>query len=765
MKTFITSIALMILLTAIPAAAQDITVTGKVTDTHREPVSFASVVLRSLPDSAVVAGSMTGDDGGFSLSAPEGSSYLLTVSFIGYLPHEQVCGTSTDLGDIVLADDVQMLEEAVVVAHRVEHRPNGYHINLRNDPIAKGRQATQMLSFLPGVSTDDESVQILSRTTHAIYIDGIKIQDYSELKALQASQIESVDIDYMSGVEEAADAQGGVIRIKLKKQADGGFSGYLQASAGANMYGYGGESARNIFRARTGNLSIYNTLAYVRQRYFSDNESEYLFKETGSDILSREEYRSWGGYLSDRLNLSYEINPSHSLGVSGYIHTYRNSPYTNTFYTDSDSTSQIYAPSRTDKYQGVFNYTWNINDKGGKLAVTADYLRTNNTVDQFLTPEGGPEEDHGHTFQTTDMVRVRPTLNYPAGKGMISAGADVQYVHFRDLSTTQMQPAGLHTVMTGWQPAVFAEYSGSVKNFSYEAGLRAQINWMDVTAESVHNRNLQWGILPMASLMYLINPQKGHTVALQYKRTMNDLPYSAISSFRQYSSPHSYVVGNPELVPETQDEVMLMAGFFNKLTVMAGYIHLSNPVIYMTYVDQEQPDVSYNMPENGKYNSLAVFGVEGNLKPFKWWTVKPMVSLLLQYAKTSRYTVSNQAMWKFSLSNNFSFSPTFGGTLNAYYEPESRMLDALWKPVAQVNGSLYKTFLDDRLELRLDFTLWRYGRRTIIETPVYMQSVWNRTKETRAELTLTWNFSGGKKVNVRRNADSIQDYKQITDQR
>lgn len=533
------------------------------------------------------------------------------------------------------------------------------------------------------------------------------------------------------------------------------FSGYLQASAGANMYGYGGESARSIFRARTGNLSIYNTLAYVRQRYFSDNESEYLFKETGSDILSREEYSSWGGYLSDRLNLSYEINPNHSLGVSGYIHTYRNSPYTNTFYTDSDSTSQLYAPSRTDKYQGVFNYTWNINDKDGKLAVTADYLRTNNTVDQFLTLEGGPEEDHGHTFQTTDMVRVRPTLNYPAGKGMISAGADVQYVYFRDLSTTQMQPAGLHTVMTGWQPAVFAEYSGSVKNFSYEAGLRAQINWMDVTAESVHNRNLQWGILPMASLMYLINPQKGHTVALQYKRTMNDLPYSAISSFRQYSSPHSYVVGNPELVPETQDEVMLMA----------GYIHLSNPIIYMTYVDPEQPDVSYNMPENGKYNSLAVFGVEGNLKPFKWWTVKPMVSLLLQYAKTSRYTVSNQAMWKFSLSNNFSFSPTFGGTLNAYYEPESRMLDALWKPVAQVNGSLYKTFLDDRLELRLDFTLWRYGRRTIIETPVYMQSVWNRTKETRAELTLTWNFSGGKKVNVRRSADSIQDYKQITDQR
>lgn len=55
-----------------------------------------------------------------------------------------------------------------------------------------------------------------------------------------------------------------------------------------------------------------------------------------------------------------------------------------------------------------------------------------------------------------------------------------------------------------------------------------------------------------------------------------------------------------------------------------------------------------------------------------------------------------------------------------------------------------------RLELRLDFTLWSYGRRTIIETPAYLQSVRNRTKEMRAEPTLTWNFSGGKKVNVRR---------------
>lgn len=115
-------------------------------------------------------------------------------------------------------------------------------------------------------------------------------------------------------------------------------------------------------------------------------------------------------------------------------------------------------------------------------------------------------------------------------------------------------------------------------------------------------------------------------------------------------------VGEPGVSTMTQDEVMFMAGFFNKLTVMAGYIHISNPILYMTYVDSEQPDISYNMPENSKYNSLALFGVKGNLQPFKWWTMKPSITFMLQYAQTSRYTVKNQAQWKFSLDNNFTFT-------------------------------------------------------------------------------------------------------------
>ena len=60
MKTFITSIALTILLTAIPAAAQDIT--GRLVDESGDPVAYASVVIISRPDSAYMTGATTAED-------------------------------------------------------------------------------------------------------------------------------------------------------------------------------------------------------------------------------------------------------------------------------------------------------------------------------------------------------------------------------------------------------------------------------------------------------------------------------------------------------------------------------------------------------------------------------------------------------------------------------------------------------------------------------------------------------------------------------
>ncbi len=66
MKQFYLS--LLFILTAVCAKSQ--TFTGKVTDADNVPLPYANVVLLSLPDSTFVTGTVSGEDGSFTLQAP-----------------------------------------------------------------------------------------------------------------------------------------------------------------------------------------------------------------------------------------------------------------------------------------------------------------------------------------------------------------------------------------------------------------------------------------------------------------------------------------------------------------------------------------------------------------------------------------------------------------------------------------------------------------------------------------------------------------------
>lgn len=59
---------------------------GTVTDTDSNPIEFANVAIYSLPDSTLISGTTTDQEGTFLLLADNSNSSnaLLRVSFIGY---------------------------------------------------------------------------------------------------------------------------------------------------------------------------------------------------------------------------------------------------------------------------------------------------------------------------------------------------------------------------------------------------------------------------------------------------------------------------------------------------------------------------------------------------------------------------------------------------------------------------------------------------------------------------------------------------------
>ena len=69
--------------TFIPISISAQTISGKLVDEHNQPLPYANVVLLSLPDSTFVTGTVSTEDGTFSLSTTA-EKQLVRISSIGY---------------------------------------------------------------------------------------------------------------------------------------------------------------------------------------------------------------------------------------------------------------------------------------------------------------------------------------------------------------------------------------------------------------------------------------------------------------------------------------------------------------------------------------------------------------------------------------------------------------------------------------------------------------------------------------------------------
>lgn len=118
----------------------------------------------------------------------------------------------------------------------------------------------------------------------------------------------------------------------------------------------------------------------------------------------------------------------------------------------------------------------------------------------------------------------------------------------------------------------------------------------------------------------------------------------------------------------------------------------------------------------------------------------------------------------FYFNNNFRFSNSWGGMFNLNFEPTFQTLDRTYHAVYNVSGQIYKTFLDGNLQMSVDFT--PICNRRKLDRQIGMNKVSHKytTPVQYIGLSITWNLSGGKKVDVDV-IDGIQNYHETKDNR
>lgn len=265
-NTILTVLALLTLATV--TNAQNITVHGTVISaTDSEPLIGASVV----PEGQSATGVVTDIDGNFSISAPEGSS--LVISYVGFRPKTVKAAAHLT---VALDEDSKILDEVVVVGYSTQRKVdvtgaitavdvNEINKQNENNPIkALQGRVPGMNIAADGGPSGSATVRIrgigtLNNNDPLYIIDGVPTK--GGMHELNPGDIESIQIlkDAASASIYGSRAANGVIVITTKRGSDLRIS--LDASVAAQFY--------------TNKMKVLNTEGYGRamwQAYVNDGQ-------------------------------------------------------------------------------------------------------------------------------------------------------------------------------------------------------------------------------------------------------------------------------------------------------------------------------------------------------------------------------------------------------------------------------------------------------------------------------------------------------------
>ena len=249
-----------------------VTVSGTVIDKEdNSSIMQATVQLLSLPDSAMVVGNVTDNNGHFSLTARPGK-YVLKVSFVGYLAYEKqyqltASKPTLNVGKITLSSDAIMLSEAVITAEApqvtVSGDTLGYNTSAYRTP--EGAMLEELVKKLPGAEVDDDgNVKINGKEVKKLMVDGKEFfggDVKTGLQNLPVDMIEKInaydrqsDNARITGIDDGEEET--VLDLTVKKGMNQGWVGNIDggigtedrytASANINRFASHGENSRQF---------------------------------------------------------------------------------------------------------------------------------------------------------------------------------------------------------------------------------------------------------------------------------------------------------------------------------------------------------------------------------------------------------------------------------------------------------------------------------------------------------------------------------------
>ena len=694
------------------------TISGQLTDEQQKPLPYVNVILKTA-DSLYIAGTATGPDGKFELAFHE-KAKLINFSYMGYTSVIKDI-TNDDLGVIQLFPDTELLGEVVVKSYLPKTQAKGDAMVTRvsGTVLEKAGTAENLLDKIPNVTAQDGAVTVFGRGTPEIYINGRKVSNQQELDQLSSDNIKSVEVVSNPGARYDASVKA-VIRIFTKKVEGEGF-GFDNRTVVRNIdeYGWSAYDQLNLNYRKNG-LDL--SAMVLAGSYHNGNDQTFVI-DTHLDKQWRQNLdltnqKAESKNLETTLTLNYQFNENHSIGAR---YNYERVPeyhwITNQFaktycgdllYEDLHSVNTMVEPETHHRS----NFYYNGKVKNWSIDFNADGLwsETRNTGMANEDIREGVNHEADRSVTTIDTKRnelyaTKFVLSHPLAKGTLSFGAE--YSHNKR-NTTYLNPEGIITdnnaMIKEGATSAFVEYAKAFNKLQVQAGLRYEHVGFDYydAGKFVAEQSKDYNhLFPSITFNF---PIKDVQIQLGYASDINRPSYYHLRSNITYVNRYMYDKGNPFLIPSITNNVTLGASY-KWMNLYVGYSHVKDDITNQTiaYSEDEPTIALLTMQNTPAYDKLvAAFNVSPTIG---CWT--PQLGLAIQkqwYEGETPWgkTKFNKPIGSFTFRNNFMLPKGFILGLNGSWTTKGYQNNIyLADDMIDVNASLYKSFLKDKLTLQL----------------------------------------------------------------
>lgn len=733
------------------------TVNGKLVDENNQPLPYANVVLLSLPDSAYVCGTISAEDGTFSLAATA-QNQVVCISYLGYNTVYKPIQPA-DMGTVQLTLDSQMIGEVVVKANLPVTRIKGDAMvtNVENSVLSKAGSAEDVLARIPGIQKKTDGFEVMGKGAPLIYINGRKMRDAAELDQLSSEDINSVEVIRNPGAGYDATV-GAVVRIRTIKRQGDGFGLNIRSSYDQSQNADFVEQADMNYRHN--GLDIFGMIRFDK----TTNRQEDLLEQTAftdtlwtqsnyqrSDNTSRE--------IGGRIGFNYDFNERHSIGARYDLSKTPYNTMTSTFdsevhadglpYDILHSTSVAEAKACPEHQLNVY-YAGQIGK--GELSWDADYY--SNTYTQY-TRNTEDSQDHDDRTVTSEnpvdnkLAATKASYTHPLWGGSFSVGGEYTYTdRHDDYINPEAYVPTTYTRIREQNLAGFVQYSRPLPFGQASVGVRYEHvdfdYYEDETLISGQSRVYD-NFFPNASM----NAQFGKVqLQLSYAAKTQRPNYSQLRNNITYANRFTWQTGNPLLKPSITHDITAM-GVWRFFQAMVSYKVTHDYILYWgTQVEGQSATTLINYTNHDRLPNLTVYLAAS--PTIGLWNLNASAVLMKQWfsldAAGQRRTYNNP-LFIGSLNNSFTLPAGFLLSADFSFQSCGQVQNInLKRPQYTLNIGLRKSFLNDALSIEARANDLLLGGKQ--EALLYMESAqmkdlsWSDTRSF--SLTVRYKFNAAK---------------------